>query len=319
MASSALSRPAVSNRASARCLVREVSSAPGWLQHMRERPALQVLPSGMTPAEHLNADKLSRAQILALERELDNGESIYWLRRFNKALSSLPDDETAVRAIMRPVWNELAYNLESFNPLFTAAVLKVQNTLGSSDYEARDTALAHLIQPLAGEYGLHHSIPLGNTHRQLFAEFYESVTGEQLSELLAQENQPPAAAQALFERMLTDVSTGGGREDPVEQASYALGYNLAVEYLAQYEKGWLLDSFRELNRRVLAPAGREVEWLFLEVHADGEPEHADLGHAAVAAFAPECFKDAVRQGIRDHDTDFSAFYQCLTEMLEAQI
>ena len=137
---------------------------------------------------------------------------------------------------MRPVWNELAYNLESFNPLFTAAVLKVQNTLGSSDYEARDTALAHLIQPLAGEYGLHHSIPLGNTHRQLFAEFYESVTGEQLSELLAQENQPPAAAQALFERMLTDVSTGGGREDPVEQASYALGYNLAVEYLAQYEK-----------------------------------------------------------------------------------
>jgi hypothetical protein len=27
----------------------------------------------MTPAEHLNADKLSRAQILALERELDNG------------------------------------------------------------------------------------------------------------------------------------------------------------------------------------------------------------------------------------------------------
>ena len=89
---------------------------------------------------------------------------------------------------MRPVWNELAYNLESFNPLFTAAVLKVQNTLGSSDYEARDTALAHLIQPLAGEYGLHHSIPLGNTHRQLFAEFYESVTGEQLSELLAQES-----------------------------------------------------------------------------------------------------------------------------------
>ena len=81
----------------------------------------------------------------------------------------------------------------------------------------------------------------------------------------------------------------------------------------------MLDSFRELNRRVLAPAGREVEWLFLDVHADGEPEHADLGHAAVAAFAPECFKDAVRQGIRDHDTDFSAFYHCLTEMLEAQI
>jgi len=276
-----------------------------------------VLPAGMTPAEHLAAPKLSREQIVEMEKELDNGQSIYWLRRFNDALAALPDDEEKVHAIMRPVWNELAYNLESFNPLFTACLLKVQNTLGSSDYEARDAALAHLIQPLAGEYGLHHSIPMGRTHRQLFAEFYESVTGEPLAKLMADEEQPPRAAKELYESMLTDVTTGGGREDPIEQASYALGYNLAVEYLAQYEKGWMLDSFRELDRRVLAPAGKSVEWLFLEVHADGEPEHADLGHAAVAAFAPQEFEDAVRQGIRDHDTDFSAFYETITYALES--
>jgi hypothetical protein len=50
---------------------------------------------------------------------------------------------------------ELAYNLESFNPAFTAVLLKVQSTIGHSDYVARDLALKNLIQPLAGEYGMH--------------------------------------------------------------------------------------------------------------------------------------------------------------------
>ncbi len=43
---------------------------------------------------------------------------------------------------------ELAYNLESFNPAFTAVLLKVQSTIGHSDYVARDLALKNLIQPL---------------------------------------------------------------------------------------------------------------------------------------------------------------------------
>ena len=56
---------------------------------------------------------------------------------------------------LRQVMTELAYNLESFNPAFTAVLLKVQSTIGHSDYVARDMALKHLIQPLAGEYGMH--------------------------------------------------------------------------------------------------------------------------------------------------------------------
>ena len=50
---------------------------------------------------------------------------------------------------------ELAHNLESFNPAFTAVLLKVQSTIGASDYVGRDAALKCLIQPLAGEYGMH--------------------------------------------------------------------------------------------------------------------------------------------------------------------
>ena len=45
-----------------------------------------------------------------------------------------------------------------------------------------------------------------------------------------------------------------------------MGYNLAIEYLADYEKTWMLDSFRALNEDVLKPSGRPLtEWLFLEV------------------------------------------------------
>lgn len=46
------------------------------------------------------------------------------------------------------------------------------------------------------------------------------------------------------------------------QASYALGYNLAIEYLADYEKTWMLDSFRDVNGRVLH---KNIDWIFLEV------------------------------------------------------
>jgi hypothetical protein len=51
------------------------------------------------------------------------------------------------------------------------------------------------------------------------------------------------------------------------QGSYAMGYNLAIEYLADFEKTWMLDSFKELDTRVLQPQHRPLkEWLFLEVH-----------------------------------------------------
>ncbi len=54
------------------------------------------------------------------------------------------------------------------------------------------------------------------------------------------------------------------------QASYALGYNLAIEYLADYEKTWMLDSFRQLDERIFRGEGKKIDWIFLEVHAEGE-------------------------------------------------
>jgi hypothetical protein len=39
----------------------------------------------------------------------------------------------------------------------------VQSSIGHSDYVRRDTALAALIQPLAGEYGMHNDQPQGGS------------------------------------------------------------------------------------------------------------------------------------------------------------
>ena len=41
------------------------------------------------------------------------------------------------------------------------AAVQVQMSIGHSDYVRRDTALAALIQPLAGEYGMHNDAPQG--------------------------------------------------------------------------------------------------------------------------------------------------------------
>lgn len=245
---------------------------------------------------------------------LDNGASVAALRRFNSLLANLP--EQSWEAKLGPVMNELAYNLESFNPAFTAVLLSVQRTIGKTDYVRRDSALKNLIQPLAGEYGMHNGEAQARTHRELFSIFYADLMKQPLEDVLAK-NPEPRMSKVLFEQMMRDLSSPEGVNGPVELASYALGYNLAIEYLADYEKTWMLDAFRELNSRVLEPQGRPLtEWLFLEVHAEGEAEHAALGHAAVASMVPASHEGILLRAMQDHDRDFSAFYNEMANMLE---
>ena len=251
-------------------------------------------------------------QVRSLEIELDGGAAVPALKRFHSALEALPRE--GIHARMKPVWNELCYNLESFNPAFTAVLLKVQTTLGVSDYRRRDAALQHLIVPLAGEYGLGAEHPMGKTHRQLFSDFYTSVCGAELEALLA-EGIRPAHAEAFFAAMLRDITTGGSSGDAAAQASYALGYNLAIEYLAAYEKTWMLEAFQRLNKTAFAPEGRRLDWVFLEVHAIGEPLHAELGHKAVTDLVPAEHAAILRRAMVDHDRDMAAFYNALADML----
>ncbi|GLI66723.1 hypothetical protein VaNZ11_010662 [Volvox africanus] len=256
---------------------------------------------------------ISKEQVEALEAELDQGASVAALRRFNDNLRNIPADRW--EAVLRPVFNELCFNLESFNPAFTSCLLMVQRTIGVSDYVRRDLALKNLIQPLAGEYGMHNGQEQLKTHRELFSDFFTSLFGYDLQQLLA-DSPPPAAAQLLFSQMSRDIMTGGTlSNDAMEQASYALGYNLAIEYLADYEKTWMLDSFRALDERIFAVLGKKIDWIFLEVHAEGEAEHAAIGHNAVLNLVPTDHMHILRRAMADHDRDFAVFYNRIADML----
>ena len=94
-----------------------------------------------------------------------------------------------------------------------------------------------------------------------------------------------------------------------------MGYNLAIEYLADYEKTWMLDSFRDLNSRVMK--NDAIDWLFLEVHAEGEAEHAAIGHYAVLNLVPAAKRGVLQRAMADHDRDFAAFYNAVAAQLEA--
>ncbi|KAG2482514.1 hypothetical protein HYH03_018559 [Edaphochlamys debaryana] len=261
---------------------------------------------------------ITKEQVQSLEAELDQGASMAALRRFNDNLRAVPADRW--EAVLRPVFNELTFNLESFNPAFTHCLLMVQRTIGVSDYVRRDMALKNLIQPLAGEYGMHNGQPQLKTHRELFSDFFASVFGYELQALMA-DSPAPKAAQLLFQQMMRDIGSAGGDTSAgaLEQASYALGYNLAIEYLADYEKTWMLDSFRDLDARIFAPAGKKVDWIFLEVHAEGEAEHAAIGHAAVLNLVPAQHVPVLRRAMADHDRDFAAFYNHCANLLEQQL
>jgi hypothetical protein len=78
---------------------------------------------------------ISTDTIKELESVLDNGASVAALRRFNDLLAALPAESWEMK--LAPVMNELAYNLESFNPAFAAVVLRVQCTIGKTDYVRR--------------------------------------------------------------------------------------------------------------------------------------------------------------------------------------
>lgn len=54
----------------------------------------------------------------------------------------------------------------------------------------------------------------------------------------------------------------------------------------------------------------------VQVHAEGEAEHAAIGHSAVAGFVPADKTDILRRAMIDHDRDFALFYNCLADMLE---
>ena len=59
-----------------------------------------------------------------------------------------------------------------------------------------------------------------------------------------------------------------------------------------------------------------VAWVHPQVHAEGEAEHAAIGHAAVVGFVPSQKQEILRRAMMDHDRDFAVFYNALADMFE---
>ena len=77
----------------------------------------------------------------------------------------------------------------------------------------------------------------------------------------------------------------------------------------------MLDSFRSLAAADVIP--RDLAWEFLEVHAEGEVEHAALGRLAVCAFVSKGQADILRKALKEHDADLAEYYNCVAELLES--
>ena len=52
------------------------------------------------------------------------------------------------------------------------------------------------------------------------------------------------------------------------------------------------------------------------MHAEGEKEHAAIGHNAVLHFVPAEHEGILRKAMRQHDQDFAAFYNKMADMLD---
>jgi hypothetical protein len=65
----------------------------------------------------------------------------------------------------------------------------------------------------------------------------------------------------------------------------------------------------------LADACFACHWL--QVHAEGEAEHAAIGHNAVLNMVPREHIPVMKQAMADHDRDFAVFYNRMAELLES--
>jgi hypothetical protein len=54
-----------------------------------------------------------------------------------------------------------------------------------------------------------------------------------------------------------------------------------------------------------------------QVHAEGEAEHAAIGHNAVLNLVPTEHIPILRKAMADHDRDFAVFYNRMADLLSA--
>ncbi|NET34158.1 MAG: hypothetical protein F6K19_19400 [Cyanothece sp. SIO1E1] len=223
------------------------------------------------------------------------------IKHFADAIPELPEQAYS-DAILG-----MGYQYESFDMLFTLIAYHIQATHNISDYDARSRCMQNLLQPLCSEYGIEPERPLGSTHRSLYRDFYESVTGQ-----LWPSTYPRNSASSWINtgrywanRMIENLECHG--MDIMDRAKYNLGYHWAAEYLSIIEFGYLRQGWSKMG---ITPP-------YLQIHCNVEPEHSACAAHAIVEFT-SLNDPLVIRGIRDHEYDLCGFYNENFELIQTE-
>lgn len=193
---------------------------------------------------------------------------------------------------------------EAFDLMFAVIAANIQATHDESPYVARYVTMQNVLQPFASEYGIEPDRKLQKTHRELYADFYTSATGEPWPAKYPSESVTPwLACGRRWTRAMLDRLQGTGLSS-VERARYNLGYHWAVEALSVNEFNQLIQVWRTLG----------FDAPYMSAHCEVEEDHASCAIGAVVSFS-STEDPLVVKGACDHEDDLAGFYQECTELI----
>ena len=220
------------------------------------------------------------------------------LENFYNKLPSVPGEQRPAVLI------GMGYNFEYYDALFSLMLSNALFSMSDGDYTPRYRAAQFLLRPFSSEYGIEAGRKLARTHRELYADFYRIVIGEDMDEQYpaGNGNEWLNVSRRWSEAMRESLS----RDDQGawHRAAYNIGYHWAVERLSLFE---FLAMRKAWNKM-----GFEAD--YLNAHCSVEEEHGDWAEQAVAAFTdPE--HPAIKDGIRMHEDHLAGYYNELSSLI----
>ncbi|UKO97707.1 hypothetical protein [Nostoc sp. UHCC 0870] len=195
----------------------------------------------------------------------------------------------------------IGYNFEHYDLMFSKMAFNLQNTFGDTAYSIRYKTMQYLLQPFCSEYGIEANRPLYQTHRELYANFYRELVGQDIPEMYPEESSNPWLQCSIrWAKIMYDALDAEGYS-PNEKAIYNVAYHWAVEYLSITEFDLMRQGWQKLN----------ISARYLDAHCAVEDEHGDYAEKAVFEIS-EPDNPIVVRAIQDHEEHLGGYYKSLT-------
>lgn len=245
------------------------------------------LASPQTTVENVSSTEL-------LSQHLDNS-SVQALRNFY--LGTLQNISPADYG---DLLSGMGYNFEHYDLMFAKMSFTLQNTLYNTEYTVRYKTMQYLLQPFCSEYGIEANRPLYRTHRELYANFYRELVGQDIPEIYPQESSNPwLQCSTKWARIMYQALDAQGYS-PHEKAIYNIAYHWAVEHLSIAEFDIMRQGWQKLG----------ISAQYLEAHCAVEDEHGDYAEKAVFEISQPDNPIVIR-AIQDHEQHIRDYYKSL--------